>query len=62
MTKFDAVILTIVILAAIYFIIWDIHNTDKVYRVRYAPIKHRMKPGILYPRWRLEEMLKEELP
>lgn len=41
-------------------LIWLSYTEDKQYRVRYAPIIHRMIPGRRYPFWRLEEMLKEE--
>lgn len=50
----------LIILVPIVLLIWDFYTTDKDNRIRYAKITKKMKPGIRYPRWRLEEMLKEE--
>lgn len=60
MTTSDILFLVFSLGSLVGFILWQTVSTDKHNRVRYASIKNDMKPGIRYPRWRLEEMLAEK--
>lgn len=55
-------IITIVstVLLLIPLAVLEITRIDKRNKIRYASILHKIRPGINYPYWRLEEMLKEQ--
>lgn len=54
------ILIVIAIVATVFgLLVAEMIIRDKNNRKRYAPIIPQLKRGVLYPRWRLEEMLAE---